>query len=293
MKLNEINIRDPFILPYEGNYYMYGSQVDKPIGKLFNGLQNCFKVYVSQDLENWSEGKTIFEANDSFWGKYQFWAPEVHLYKNRFCMFASFKADEKCRGTHILVSDTPDGQFTPVSKLQQTPVDWECLDGTFYVDKNGKPHMVFCHEWVQTEDGEVCEIELSDDLTRPVSEPRLLWKASAFKDTVTVMPDRKAFVTDGPFFYRCRNGELVCIWSTYTANGYAELVSVSDNGDLDGNWSILEKPMSNSDGGHGMIFETFEGERLFTMHKPNAPATAERPKIITFSENGCQLTLEE
>lgn len=293
MKLCDINIRDPFILPYEGKYYLYGSRVGLPQGKLFNGLQDGIDVYVSSDLEKWTEAKPVFEANEGFWGKYQFWAPEVHIYRGRFYMFASFKADGRCRGTHILASDTPDGRFTPVSEVQQTPVDWECLDGTFYIDRLGRPHMVFCHEWVQIEDGEVCDQLLSEDLTTPIGEPKTLWRASDFDGVVTVMPDRRAYVTDGPFFYRCKSGDLVCIWSTYTSQGYAELVSVSDNGDIDGNWTILDTPMSNSDGGHGMIFETLEGEMRFTMHKPNAPATAERPKILPFEEKGCQLILGE
>lgn len=293
MKLSDINIRDPFIFPYDGRYYLYGSRVGLPTGMLFNGHQDGIDVYVSADLENWSEAKEVFGAREDFWGKYQFWAPEVHFYNNRFYMFASFKADNRCRGTHILVSDTPDGTFEPISEQQQTPIDWECLDGTFYIDKNGKPHMVFCHEWVQIEDGEVCDVTLSDDLTHAVTQPKTLWKASDYKDVVTVIPDKKAFVTDGPFLYRCKNGELICIWSTYTAKGYAELISISDNGDVDGNWTLLDTPMSNSDGGHGMIFETFEGERLFTMHKPNIPATAERPKILSFEEKGCQLLLSE
>ena len=293
MKLNEINIRDPFILPHDGKYYLYGSRVGLPVGSLFNGLQNGFEVYESQDLENWSEGKTVFEANESFWGKYQFWAPEVHMYKNKFYMFASFKADGRCRGTHILVCDTPGGTFTPISKVQQTPVDWECLDGTFYVDKQGRPHIVFCHEWVQIEDGEVCDAILSDDLTHIVGEPKTLWKASDYKGVVTVMPGKKAFVTDGPYLYRCKNGELICMWSTYTERGYAELISRSDNGDIDGNWTLSDIPMSNCDGGHGMTFNTFDGRAYFTMHKPNAPATAERPVILPFEENGSQLILSE
>lgn len=293
MKLNEINIRDPFILPYDGKYYLYGSRVGLPEGGLFHGLQNGLDVYESCDLENWSEGKTIFEASEDFWGKYQFWAPEVHRYKDKFYLFASFKADGRCRGTHVLVCDTPDGSFVPISDAQQTPVDWECLDGTFYLDKKGRPHMIFCHEWLQTEDGEMCEVELSDDLTHAVTEPRVLWRASAYKGVVTVIEGREAFVTDGPFLYRCESGDLICIWSTYTANGYAELISVSDNGDVDGNWALLETPMSSCDGGHGMIFRAFDGKCYFTMHKPNAPATAERPMIYTFKENGCQLTLDE
>ena len=50
MKLNEINIRDPFILPYEGKYYMYGTRVK--ITEAYPtrwGEQHGFDVYISED----------------------------------------------------------------------------------------------------------------------------------------------------------------------------------------------------------------------------------------------------
>ena len=53
-------------------------------------------------------------------------------------MFASFKAAGVCRGTQILVADHPKGPFVPHSDGPVTPRDWECLDGTLYVDPGGK-----------------------------------------------------------------------------------------------------------------------------------------------------------
>ena len=50
MKLNEINIRDPFVLPVGGKYYMYGTRGSKIFGYAIG-----FDVFVSEDLENWSE----------------------------------------------------------------------------------------------------------------------------------------------------------------------------------------------------------------------------------------------
>ena len=44
--------------------------------------------------------------------------------------------------------------------------------------ENGVPYMIFCHEWVQVSDGEMCIVRLSDDLKRTVGEPKLLFKAS-------------------------------------------------------------------------------------------------------------------
>lgn len=277
MKLRDINIRDPFILPWEGKYYLYGSRVGVPYENHAWGDQTGFDVYVSTDLEDWSEPTAVFEKNDDFWAERDFWAPEVHHYKGKFVLFASFFAAGKCRGTQILTSDSPMGPFVPVSDGPATPRDWECLDGTLHVDKNGQPHIVFCHEWAQIGDGTVCEIQLSEDLSRPVSEPRLLWKASDYKDVKSVIGEGN-FVTDGPFMVRKSDEELYCIWSTFNENGYAELICKSDNGDIDGYWSLCEKPLSSEDGGHGMIFKDFEGNYHFIMHKPNL-STTERPVI--------------
>ena len=123
MKLTDINIRDPFILPYKGKYYMYGTRATTTwdrVDRRFLG----FDAYISEDLENWSDPVSVFEYYEGFWGTHQFWAPEVHMYKGKFYMLASFKCDERHRGTSILVSDTPDGKFTPHSDGAVTPADW-------------------------------------------------------------------------------------------------------------------------------------------------------------------------
>ena len=276
MKLCDINIRDPFILPFENKYYMYGSRVS---------IQTGFDVYESVDLVNWSKPKSIFEITDDFWGTTDAWAPEVHFYNGRFYMFASFKSPNKCRGTQILVSDTPDGQFVPITEKPITPHDWECLDGTFYIDKQGNPHIVFCHEWVQIENGTVCEMKLSPDLTNAASKPHVLWNAKDYKN-VKIVNGRIAsgYVTDGPFLYRNENGDLLAVWSSFNEQGYTALVCKSDNGDIDGKWTVCDTPLSAVDGGHGMIFKAFDGKEYFVMHKPNK-ATLERPVICELKEN--------
>lgn len=55
MKSNEINIRDPFVIYEDGKYYMYGTRA-KNFGKKSGG----FDVYISTDLENWSEPVECF-----------------------------------------------------------------------------------------------------------------------------------------------------------------------------------------------------------------------------------------
>lgn len=278
MKLSEINIRDPFILPYENKYYMYGTRAKTTWERDLEGYG--FDVYVSYDLENWSEPISIFEKNDSFFGEYNFWAPEVHYYKGKFYLFATFNDGNK-KGTAILICDTPDGVFSPHSLGKITPDDWECLDGTFYVE-NKTPYMIFCHEWTQIKDGEVCAVELSSDLRTAVGEIFTLFKASTPSWAFDMRDGEGCYVTDGPFLLNI-DGELICIWSSFSKGEYVEAIARSDNGRLNGNWKTDEKLLFEKGGGHGMIFTDFQGNLNFTYHTPNDTPN-ERPVIKKISK---------
>lgn len=278
LKTSQINIRDPFVLPYEGKYYMYGTRV---------GDVNGFDVYVSEDLETWSIGKTVFKQTEDFWGTQDYWAPEVYQYtyngETKFYMLATFKGDgeDAHRGTAILVSDTPDGTFVEHSEDALTPSDWDCLDGTLYFE-DGTPYMVFCHEWTQIGDGTVCAIQLSSDLKTTVGEAFELWSGSDaswkydLKDAgYDIAIHEKNYVTDGPDLLLV-DGELIALWSSFTKNGYVVAVSRSDNGKITGNWTVDDDLFYDKDGGHGMVFETFENQTKFVYHTPNTDRL-ERP----------------
>lgn len=272
MKLSEINIRDPFVLLHNDRYYMYGSRVEKQWG---------FDVYISEDLEDWSEPKTVFEAYDGFWGTKNFWAPEVHVYKGRFYMLASFKADNMCRGTGILVSDTPDGKFV-VHSERITPSDWGCLDGTLYIE-NGVPYMVFCREWTQVDNGEIHAVRLSEDLSMMDGEPFLLWRAGDAPWVSSMDKEGTKFVTDGPFLYKTKDGKLKSLWSSFSKGEYVLAASTSENGSINGKWHVDEKLLYEGNGGHGMIFKTKEGKRMIAIHSTNIKFD-ERPKFMELAE---------
>ena len=256
-------------------YYLYGTRGDHCWDSC-----NGFDVYVSRDLENWHGPTCVFEATPDFWGREQFWAPEVHKYHGKYYMFATFYAEGKQRATHILVSDSPSGRFVPVSKTPHTPERWSCLDGTLYISKAGVPYIVFCHEWMQVSDGEIWAQRLSDDLVEMVGEPELLFKASdpqwATGDTFGT--DIARYVTDGPFFYRESDQELFIIWSTLWQGRYVEAIAKSSNGEIDGEWIHSDRFLFEQNGGHGMIFCDLDQKLRFIMHSPNT-SPCERPVL--------------
>ena len=144
------------------------------------------------------------------------------------------------------------------------------MDGTFYVDEAGKPWMVFCHEWVQVGDGEVCALPLQDDLRGPAGEPVLLFRASEapWARKVRHSSGIEGYVTDGPFLWRARDGRLLCLWSSLSVSGYTQGLAVSETGRVDGHFDQLP-PLFEQDGGHGMLFRTREGQLMLTLHSPN------------------------
>lgn len=280
MNLKDIYIRDPFILLDDGLYYLYGkTKVD----------DKNFFVYTSEDLENWSEPKMVFEPPENFWADRDFWAPEVYKYNDKYYMFASFKSSVKCRGTQILVADKPDGKFKPITDLPATPPDWECLDGTLYVDKKGIPYMVFCHEWRQIDNGTVCYARLSDDLTHFVTEPKEMFSAHDFSFVEPIKAGMEKYVTDGPFMHRLKNGELIMIWSSFGNDGYFVSVLKSDNGEIDGKWHP-QNMLFDKHGGHGMLFYDLNDDLKIVFHSPNSPAGDERALILKLTEKDGMLS---
>ena len=204
-------------------------------------------------------------------------------------MFASFKSPTKCRGTQILVADRPDGKFAPITDLPATPPDWECLDGTLYLDKNGIPYMVFCHEWCQIGNGTICFARLSEDLTHFVTEPREMFSAHDYSFVEPIRPGVEKYVTDGPFLHRLKNGELIMIWSSFGNDGYFVSVLKSDNGEIDGKWHS-QNLLFDKHGGHGMLFYDLNNNLKIVFHSPNSPSGDERALILNLTEKDGMLS---
>jgi GH43 family beta-xylosidase len=278
LKRDEIRIRDPFILKEkeEGCYYMYGT-TSLEEDSIAAGAS--FTVYRSRDLESFEDGRVIFDsARCSFPCDRDFWAPEVHKYRGKYYLFGSCKGEKSNRGTYLFVCDTPDGDFVPVSNEPLTPKEWECLDGTLYVEGD-TPYIVFCHEWLQCKNGEIWAMELSDDLKTGVGEPFMLFRATDNPFVSPLGDSEDNYVTDGPFLYE-EGGKLHILWSSFYLGRYMIIGAESDG--IRGEW-VHGSPLFDFDGGHAMLFRTLSGERMISLHSPNY-AGFERAVFYPFPE---------
>lgn len=283
MKNNEINIRDPFVLAENGKYYLYGTRAQN-----FGQGTGGFDVYEGTDLLNWSEPKQVFYSDKFALNSSANWAPEIHKYNGKYYIFATFEQKNGMRGTYALESDSPFGEFVPVSDKALTPENWWSLDGTLFVDKNNDPYLVFCHEHVQILDGTICFVKLKKDLSGPDGEYTYMFSGS---DAYGVKKQENTrYVTDGPFLYRGKNNRLYLMWSTCIDNSYYQCIAVSTNGEIDGKWIQLE-PIFTKDGGHGMIFKDNNEKLMLTLHCPNSQLN-ERPVFFELEDTGETLKIK-
>lgn len=279
MTNSEINIRDPFVLLENGKYYMYGTRA-----RNFGIKTGGFDVYVSDDLQNWSEPVECFDSEKYGMNYAANWAPEVHRYKDAYYMFATFTRDHNgLRGTFIMKSDSPLGPFVPHSKGVVTPEEWECLDGTLYISKDGRPYVVFCHEHTQIIDGTICFAPLSDDLTEVIGETVTLFRASEPYWADENKYEGEHRITDGPFMYRTKSDELLMLWSTFIKDQYAECLVRFADGEIGTSFEHLE-PLIDDDGGHGMIFSG-KDKLYLTYHSPNTKGE-EKPCFVGIEDMG-------
>jgi beta-xylosidase len=293
LKREDIYIRDPYIIPVaeEHKYYLFGT-TDKNCWR--DDIATGFDYYTSYDLKNFEGPFVAFRPDENFWSDKNYWAPEVHAYNGKYYMFATFIADGRNRGTQILCSENIIGPFKTITDGPVTPRDWMCLDGTLYVDENSDPWIIFCHEWVQIYDGDICAMKLSKDMKSAVTKPVALFKASdaPWTKSIRIKDEKECYVTDGPYICKGEDNSLMMLWSSFTSkDNYAIGIARSANGSILGPWTHDEEPLFKKDGGHGMLFKTFEGDLMLTIHTPNTPAL-ERPAFIRIDEEKNKLNIK-
>ncbi|MVM29114.1 family 43 glycosylhydrolase [Spirosoma sp. HMF4905] len=266
--LDSIRLSDPFILADKKTsaYYMTGT----------GGM-----LWKSNDLKKWTGPVSIAKTDPASWmGKNpMIWAAELHPYKGKYYYFATFtnravKIDTvgenviERRASHVLVSDNPEGPYVPMKDSLYLPADKPTLDGTFWVDKDGKPYMVYCYEWLQNLNGTIEKVELKPDLSGSIGEGKLLFRASESpwsreKVNDKVGPNK---VTDGPYLFRTGTGRLGMIWTSWVYDVYTQGVAYSKSGTLDGPWIQESDPITPPNYGHGMLFRTLDGKWLMSLH---------------------------
>lgn len=294
--LDSIRLSDPFILADKktNTYYMTGT----------GGM-----LWKSNDLEKWTGPYKVVQTDSNSWmgPRPMIWAAELHYYENRYYYFATFtnrniKIDSvkgnviERRACHVLVSDKAEGPYLPMKDSVYLPGNRPTLDATLWIDKDKKPYMVYCWEWLQNWNGTVEKIELKKDFSGTAGEGKILFRAGDSpwsKEKDEQGNDKPNKVTDGPFLFKTQTGKLGMLWTSWIYDVYTQGVAYSASGTLDGPWIQEKEPITPPNYGHGMLFRTFEGKLLMALHShKNANGRYIRiPRLFEVDDSGDKIIL--
>jgi len=290
---DSIRLSDPFVFADSASqtYYMTGT----------GGM-----VWKSKDLAKWDGPVMPYKVNPNSWmgPRPMVWAAEIHKYKDKYYYFATFTNNAvnidtvagniiNRRACHVMVSDKPDGIYTPMKDPTYLPADKPTLDATLWIE-DGTPYMIYCHEWLQNRDGTVEKIQLKDDLSGTIGREKVMFRASESPWSRETRDDGKVkpnMVTDGPYLFNTSNGRLGIIWTSWIGDVYTQGVAYSMSGKLDGPWVQEPEPITPPNFGHGMLFKTFDGKTLMSIHshKKNGDRTIRVPHFFNVSLQGNKL----
>lgn len=284
----DINIRDPYVFADKnsGKYYM-------PASLFGQKGERAFKMYESKDLKKWRDLGVCFRADADFWGKRDFWAPDMFEFGGKYYIIATFSPAEDTletlkhgmlgeRGCSVLVADRPEGPYRPLVNKPFTPKGWMCLDATLF-EEDGQTWALYCREWMQIVDGSVVAQKMGKDLKNTEGDPMVLFYASAYPHAIPSL-----LVTDAPVANRADDGTLYMTWSTFDkrTGKYIITAAISESGKIAGPWKQLGEPLNpGEDGGHAMVFKTFDGKTMISYHSPNGPLETFTLREFKF-ENG-------
>ena len=284
MKREEINIRDPYVLLHEGNYYLYGTRSESTWGRA-----EAFDCYVSCDLEEFEGPFEIYHKPEDSPFDACYWAPECYAYMGRFYLLTTLGTLDGSRkkGIYVLQSDSPTGPFEMYSG-RITPEDWTSIDGTLYFEDD-IPYMVFSHSFEDpgSRNGDFCMMQLTKDLKAQEKHTEIIRLFSAAESPwARPVPfaeeefgiSEACYFSDGPAFMKI-NDKLHMIYSSWSSKGYALGTALSATGSIKGPWILNEKPLFAENGGHGMLFKGKDGKIYLSLHHPN-DLYAERPVFI-------------
>ena len=298
LTMPDMPLHDPWIVADRdgGMYRLYTRNEPSMTGERRVGVM----MYTSRDLKTWQRPRLAFVLPPDVWANDGAWAPEVHRWKGRWYMFATFHNEADTlpangpyrpirRSTLLAVSDRLDGPFTLVRDgAPIVDASVMTLDGTLYVDRKGRPWTVYAHEWVQIGDGTMEAMPLDDSLA--AAGPRqLLFRASDARWAIGAhhANGTTSYVTDGPELFRTKTGTLLMLWSSYDKGGYVQGLARSRSGEIQGPWEQLP-PLVRDDSGHGMLFHRFDGTLMMVLHHPFRNA---RGRLYEMRDDGDTLTV--
>lgn len=107
-----------------------------------------------------------------------YWAPKCYEYQGKYYLITTLGVMGESKAVYALITDSPKGPFVMHREGSLTPEGWKCIDGTLFFAEKGQIYLIFSHSFEDVVDGEMCVVELEEDLKKSKGEPVTLFHAS-------------------------------------------------------------------------------------------------------------------
>lgn len=148
---------DPDVAVFDGKVYIY------PTTDCENWTGTSFKVFSSEDLENWTDEGVILNLADVPWsGGIRAWAPAIAEKNGRYYFYYTGNMR-----IGVAVSDSPTGPFVDKGSplIEECAYEGSMIDPDVFVDDDGTAYLY----WGNTH---LYVAKLSDDMLSLASEPK-------------------------------------------------------------------------------------------------------------------------
>lgn len=255
---------DPFILTYQGKYYLYATNAD-----------DGFRVFVSENMSEWEDKGYCLKKEDVMGDKW-FWAPEIIERNGKFYMV--YVSEEHLA---VAVADSPLGPFVQNEKKWLS--EDKAIDGHFFVDDDGVTYLYYVRLW---NGNEIYMSKMNDDLSAfDEKNERFLFRAEEEWEL------KDCHVVEGPFVLK-HKGKYYLTYSAnhtrseYYAVGYA--VSASPYGPFKkyvGN-PILHKTDEVNGVGHHSFTRSRDGKELVCVYHRHCNKRQFQPRLVCIDRAG-------
>lgn len=83
------------------------------------------------------------------------------------------------------------------------------------------------------------------------------------------------------------------LWTSWIYDVYTQGVAYSESGTLDGPWIQEKKPINDANFGHGMLFRTFDGKLIMSLHSHKSinGRTVRAPHLFEVDDSGDEIVV--